>query len=397
MQGLFSRWVLFLCVLVGACKPIERDWTSNEGTIGTSRTFDRSVSYDGQEPIDWGLSSYNDASTDAGIDANQAENDASDSCVFPSIPVGWTRVSVATNENEVDLPACSSGLVWEGSTGLAFDAASCSPCSCSFDVGFGAPQQDAPASHRNIKAGLGTCGSCSTPEACDAVPFGLTPKIHAAKLVQRIDGIDVATGINSSPIGTCMQYESSTPYVPTMYTAIPSVSVWVKPGDVTAGYCNTPTGGNASLSPATWGSFVRACEGPKDGACDVQGTRACIVSSDEAAACPSGWTDRLVGGSSAVDSRSCSSCSCGATLGSTYTTHFAFWSDQCQGAAVATVDVISVQSIPNDWTCIDLPGTSVSGRMVGPIKLQWGSCEVSGGEPIGSVVVADPRVLCCIE
>lgn len=398
MKDVLSRCVLFFCAFVvssvGACKPIERDWTGNEGTIGNSRTFDRAVSYD--EPIDFGLSSYNDDASDAGTDANQEENDASLSCVFPSIPAGWTRVSVATNENEVDLPACSSGLVWEGSTGLVWDAASCGACACSIDP-WNIPSYDGSTNHENVRASVGPCSSCSNPDACNAVDIGRTSTLIASKLVQRIDGIDVATGINEGPIGTCMQWGASA-NDPISFASVPSVAVWVKPSDVTAGLCGAPTGGDASLSPPTWDRHVRACEGPKDGACDVDGMRACIVSNDEHAECPSGWTDRLVGGSSFVDGRVCTACSCGKTTGSTITTHFAFWSGQCQGAAVASVDVERVESIPVDsWTCVDVPGSSISGRMVGPIAMQWGTCETSGGEPIGDVSLVGARVFCCIE
>lgn len=399
MQGFFSRCVLFwgsfvsIVVLSGlvSCRAVERDWTGGEGQTATSRAFDRAVSFDEPDAIDWGLPAQVEPSTDAGT--NDA-SDASETCDFPSIPMGWTRVSVATNDETNDLPACSSSVVWEGSTGLVWDAASCSSCSCSFDPGK-PPSWEPIKAHENVRASPGTCGSCADPDACGAVDIGRTSTAHASKLVQRIDGIDVATGDASDAIGTCMQWGSSSG-VAVSFAAVPSVAVWVKPGDVSPGLCGAPAGGTASLAAPSWGASVRACEGPKEGACDAGGMRACIVSDDASAECPSGWDDRLVAGSSFVDGRTCTACTCGSTSGSTVTTHYAFWPGTCDGAAVASVDVSRVASVPGDWSCVDVPSTAVSGRMVGPIGLDWGTCETFGGEPIGEVQLAGARVFCCI-
>jgi hypothetical protein len=162
----------------------------------------------------------------------------------------------------------------------------------------------------------------------------------------------------------------------------------------------------------SWGSFAKACQGTADGKCDSSGDlclpsaeppppgfRQCVqydlpVDDSKLPTCPDVFPDRFVFYASTEGSIECLPCQCGEPIGAQCAVSFSAYQD----AACAGVPMPLFENVPAfPGVCIDFGAASLS---LGSMEAKWisnepGACEPSGGELIGDVKAADPRVFCC--
>ncbi|MDC0743260.1 MULTISPECIES: hypothetical protein [Polyangium] len=161
-----------------------------------------------------------------------------------------------------------------------------------------------------------------------------------------------------------------------------------------------------------WGTFAKACQGTVDGKCENSndtclpsaeppppGFRQCVqytlpVDEEHLPKCPEVFPHQFVFYGGTEGKVECSACECGEPIGG-----------QC-AAAVSAYQNPVCGSLPNplfkdvpaaQGLCIDFAGMPLA---LGGMEAKWinnepGTCEPSGGQPVGEVRGADPRVFCC--
>jgi hypothetical protein len=162
----------------------------------------------------------------------------------------------------------------------------------------------------------------------------------------------------------------------------------------------TPFGGGCQpratqqVAPPTWGSSVRLCTGSSSAkpaaACApnevaAPQTRAPFEAGNHCIArpgnwaCPSGYPNGRSYAQSAIDTRDCTACTCGAPTGASCAAT-TFTDDRCTSGAKPAGACERTQSARS---------ASFSGAATG------GVCAPEGGTPTGTVVPAAPMTICC--
>jgi hypothetical protein len=164
--------------------------------------------------------------------------------------------------------------------------------------------------------------------------------------------------------------------------------------DYTYRLTTSELGSSCSATPDTQvpsydGGEARLCEADGLSICPGErlclpapnaGARTCIVNPQAGQTCPSGY-EAVDVATGADDTRGCSACSCGGS---------------CTGGAMAYYTATSCggtrHEIPNDGACHTLPSANYrSARIEGVSE----SCQPTGGEPEGELVLTRPGTLCC--
>jgi hypothetical protein len=170
---------------------------------------------------------------------------------------------------------------------------------------------------------------------------------------------------------------------------------------VTEAPCGVSVDPVASKQPYTWGTVARTCRGAALGACGgpaevcappaPPGFAQCLVQYGDRE-CPDSYPDKHVFYYSVEDTRACTPCACSAPVGSNCTSLVSVHNDStCSTQVVAsTVDATGPK-------CLDvLSGVALGSKVATTPVYTPGACEVSGGEPIGAAVPAEPSTFCCL-
>jgi hypothetical protein len=247
------------------------------------------------------------------------------------------------------------------------------------------------------------CGACS----CDA-PTGtcaLSDTLTVAASTCAGDGPGVAHTSFNAPAGWDGSCTAANPIAANQKcNGINCVqSLTIAPLTLTENACAVKMEPIAAKLPHTWGTAARSCHGIAYGRCATPaeicapatepGFAQCLVR-DGDRECPAPYyTVKHVFYGGLTDTRDCTPCACGAPLGSTCTAFVSAFTDgACSSPVVAgTVDATGS-------ACHDIfpSGQALGSKSATEPVYAPGVCQVSGGEPTGEAVPADPSTYCCL-
>lgn len=156
-----------------------------------------------------------------------------------------------------------------------------------------------------------------------------------------------------------------------------------------------------------WATLARACQATEvPTACDE--TTICVPTSEppppgfeqciflrgeEAVECPLGYPNRYVFyGAIDTSSVTCTACACGSPAGGACEAAISAWSEPgCTGTMVDEAHV----STTEPWCSDAVPGHDLASMEAAWIQNVPGSCQASGGEPIGEAEPSGPATFCC--
>jgi len=174
---------------------------------------------------------------------------------------------------------------------------------------------------------------------------------------------------------------------------------------VQSGFCN-PSGGQATVTPAKWDGYGRACGGalttgkgcninqiclPKPPIPYVPGV--CIKRPGDFN-CPAGLFDtKHIFYDDFTDSRTCTGCQCGGSAGATCAGNLSVYADSTQNQCLSPVSTFAA------GTCADINGNPAVGNSKFTVTSppSGGSCPPSGAMPSGAATKTFPQTFCCIE
>ncbi len=184
----------------------------------------------------------------------------------------------------------------------------------------------------------------------------------------------------------------------TTYCDAKKISAFSVTASTASGGTCTPSR-TAAVPPMTWGAQIRLCGRANvaascaDGTCvgatlpPFDATNRCVLRPGTWE-CPAGYPQRRVFYEGGSDTRSCSSCTCGAAAGVT-----------CE-ASVSTYGSSSCSGAPTTTKRVPVACTSTTGverLSVSTPTPTGGSCPTSGGVPLGSFTPETPSTVCCVE
>jgi hypothetical protein len=274
----------------------------------------------------------------------------------PTVPAGWQGPAVLYTGTT---PPPDCGVFWAQSPiatagiGVTAPPATCATCTC------GAPSGDgcAPTAQVELPDSANCVGgpvfNPAVSGGCLSLGFTPTLSLRAGPLL--------ATG------GSCAAAGGKPTVVPpTFTTQVGLCAPETTGGGCTAGVC-------VPMAPSGYGAGV------------------CIYQ-DGDVACPTGpYPTKTLLYTGFDDTRSCSSCACGAPSGGTCPATLNTYIYDPQYSACA----LTGPSYPADGTCI-----SESNEFSGIVLLQaggpsGGACAASGGSPTGTATAAMPVTVCC--
>jgi len=239
------------------------------------------------------------------------------------------------------------------------------------------------------------CAPCACAEPACQFPEKLSTS--TAPLCQALGQIDFPAP--STWTGNCV----APPPVPA--DQVGSVSI----EKVTASPCellldSVPTEGSSWGS--SWGTFARACAGePLFQACGDPGSvclptseppppgfRQCILYlSDDDPTCPPDYPEKMSFYDGLDDTRACTPCTCTEVTPSECSALMSVYEDPDCGSLVGSLSIGMVSD-----QCMDVMG----GMGLESMKGEWlvnepGTCEASGGEPVGEAIPTKQRTFCC--
>jgi len=276
----------------------------------------------------------------------------------------------------IDPPGCASCVGaappgWEGYFRMVTTANGRAPTDC----GDGSP----PEAVFSGAPGGASCGACSCGPAGGAT--------CTAPLVECYYNSSYCSGSSMQIGGAGCSFVG--PYWRSCRITIPSTLA-------NQSSCEPSGGGMAPLQG--WQTVHSLCpiDVPGEGCdaeqiCTDQAAGAiCIKRQGAYATCPSGWESITPAFSSATDTRSCTSCTCGASTGAScsggsYSVHAS------QGYGTCNL----VESGYVTTACKALPTGSNELEYVAGTATQGSACPASGGEPTGSFAPEDPVTICC--
>lgn len=303
------------------------------------------------------------ASSDAGPAPPSCES-VGGSCV-PAPPPGWAG-PLARYEGPASAPppACAGAFATPGvdaHDGIVAPPASCSACACGApsDVLCGAP---------SLRFYASGSSACSATCAADA-------PVTSATSCQDVSTAASACGTNRPRLAIVEPAASGGACVASPQT--PQVAPW--------SWASLVKGCFMTSTPATVGCGAAEVCAPPPAA--PFAARVCVERPGDLV-CPHGFSDRHVVYDSAVDTRSCTACSCGAPSGAT-----------CAGAEIDVFSsnaCSSSQQAVTSTTCGATPHNVSSALLGQPATPTGGSCAASGGAPAGAVAPSGATTICCL-
>ena len=159
-----------------------------------------------------------------------------------------------------------------------------------------------------------------------------------------------------------------------------------------------------------WGTFARACLGngftmpcpdPSDYCAPTaepppEGFSQCVYQEGDRE-CPPDYPGKHVFFKDAIDLRECTDCSCGAPQGGVCSSFVSLFQgvDNCSTDIANLLSSTKVTSI--DSMCLSLRGFPLGAKSRSVPGYTPGTCEPSGGEPVGSTQLMEPATFCCQE
>jgi len=347
--------------------------------------------------LDAGTDAESDAESDAGTDASSAKDDPGllpsvfPTCETECVPEaegpladGWSepRVVWFGPSSELDAHQCLDGVSYEKLRlfdKLVAPPAKCDACAC-------LPDGSCNGLPETIEIRSGSCNASNvqtTPFEGPPIWGGSCTSVNAMPAGQLCNGIPCAQSVSASTLPA-----------PTNETCTPTVE---KP--------------NATLDKHEWLVGVRVC-GAKDlpGTCAVtpehcvgqleDGWLRCVSHPGKQDACPGNYTDLgpyWVYEDNPIDSRGCSECACGAPKDGICTGSLSVYADSsCMSEFVK----LPLSSIDPSCGTITPPGRAVGSKTISNLSYLPGTCAVTGGEPIGTVIPNDNensgvQTVCC--
>jgi hypothetical protein len=305
------------------------------------------------------------------------------SCFGPP-PSGWTGYFALYDGPAAGLPSCGGAFptpMFQGNAGISAPPSKCSVCICS------PPQGE-------------TCASSTTPLYTGDAPCGTSLSCETV--------LPAPTGWD----GSC---DGSTSYAPGGRSACGSgcsggtadcnQQVTANKLEFGAGTC-TASEQTPTTTPAIWSRVGEACAPlvmpgsvcasatdtcvPGPGAAFHQGL--CVMAVGEVSCPAGGFTERHLFYGDVMDSRGCSSCTCGAEAGGSCSAMLAVYSgSDCSGTPLATL-----QPTSTGIDCKNLGGNPPVQARVETLQITSGACPAGGGVPEGAAKPIDPTTFCCI-
>jgi hypothetical protein len=149
--------------------------------------------------------------------------------------------------------------------------------------------------------------------------------------------------------------------------------------------------------PETAGLTLRAVSKSDQGCAPAPdpGFTQCLVRDGDRECPAADYTDKHVFYGGLADTRDCSPCACSAPTGSTCSSVISAFKDgSCSPGAL----VVAASADAINPTCLDVTpsGQALSSKLATAPVYAPGICQVSGGEPTGQAIPADPTTCCCL-
>lgn len=179
-------------------------------------------------------------------------------------------------------------------------------------------------------------------------------------------------------------------------------SLSVAPLTLTETPCAVKVEPIAANLPSTWGTAARSCHGVAYGPCPAPdeicapatepGFAQCLFQKGDNA-CPDRYPTKHLFYSGFSDTRDCTPCACGAPVGGSCTAQLSVYKDNACSSLNSTVGLGSTGP-----TCFDVvpSGQALGSKQATEPVYAPGVCQVSGGEPTGEAIPADPSTYCCL-
>jgi len=339
-----------------------------------------------------------DAESDAAPDAPSAKDDPGlQASVFPTcktdcVPeasgptaIDWPYEPLVVwfgSKSELATKTCPPNTLYEkvrGFNNLVAPPAKCDACTCLADGSC----TGLPAT---IEIRSGKCNASNV----QTTPFdgppnwdGSCTSVNAMAGGKLCNGVPCAQSVSTSALPT-----------PTNELCTPTVE--------------KPT---ATLDKHEWLDGALACHGQDlAGTCAItpehcvdilpEGWLHCLARTGKHDSCPNNYNDSgpyLIYQDNPIDDRGCSACSCGAPKDGVCIASLRLYSD-----GLCTNQLNDNQLGSTDPFCVDLvpPGLALGAKTISNLSYVPGTCSVSGGEPIGTVVPNDSEnsgvvTFCC--
>ncbi len=278
-------------------------------------------------------------------------------------PTNWTGPDLVKTGASAT-PGCPDDFTAEQLSANPADPAACTSCSCgdAQGVACSSPPISCWSGSNDCSNGIGTTNAGWT----DALKNGACDKPTNLLGIHNQLSCEVTSASQLTSGGTCKPSAVDFSNKASFKSHLDACRVTAVGGGCGAGKVCVPkvqTGGNTNES---------VC-----------------VRRDGDQTCPSGWTTQMKGYTGADDTRACTSCACGAPASSCQGGSYTFYdADNC--GAGATVAVTSN-------TCTDVSSVLSNGQwsVKETLPVGKGSCQPSGGAPVGSVTPTGPVTYCC--
>lgn len=179
-------------------------------------------------------------------------------------------------------------------------------------------------------------------------------------------------------------------------------SLTVAPLTLTETACAVAVEPVAAKLPYTWSTAARSCHGVAYGPCAASdeictpaaepGFAQCLVQKGDNA-CPDNYPNKHLFYPGFTDTRDCTPCACGAPVGGICTSQLSVYNDPFCSSLSSTVGLASTGP-----TCFNVvpAGQALGSKLAAEPIYAPGVCQISGGEPTGEAVPADPSTYCCL-
>lgn len=347
---------------------------------------------------DAGTDAESDAESDAEIDGSSAKDDPGllpsvfPTCKAECVPeasgptaLDWPNEPLVVwfgPKSEVDAMECPGGTPYEKVR--AFDKlvappAKCDACAC-------LPDGSCNGLPSTIEIRSGTCNTSNvetTPFDGPANWDGSCTSVNAMAAGKICNGVPCAQSVSASTLPG-----------PTNESCTPTVE---KP--------------NAILDKHEWLEGALACRAkPLEGTCATtpehcvdtlpDGWLRCIARSGKHDVCPDNYNDyapRFVYEDNPIDDRGCSDCACGTSKDGVCIASLRLYSNALCSSELNNNLLSSIKPF-----CVDLtvPGLALGSKTIGDFSYVPGTCSVTGGESIGTVIPNDDdksgvKTICC--
>jgi hypothetical protein len=323
------------------------------------------------------------------------------SCVA-SAPAGWTGYFALYDGPPAGDPGCGGPYptsAFLGNNQLTAPQASCSTCTCA------APQGSTCETNGPVDP------DPMYPNTLDIIETGDAPCGNNPNCVGPLQAPIGWNGACYGPNGFLGSQTCGAGSDCTNGTGACSVSVRANALKVTGGSC-VPSQEMPNVPQISWGVAGEACGGAKtDGvgcnpgqSCLPKPTTpfqqgVCIQQAGDLACPPGQFSQKHLFYGAAVDTRSCTSCTCGAAAGGSCSGTIKVFSDQAANSCPASNLIATLNVTSQAGACADLVNNpAVVGRSATLSAVSGGACPPSGGQPTGTAIPdpATATTFCCI-